>query len=257
MIELETVGRTLFATFSNPATLNSLDAAMAADLDRITATLRQDSELGLLVLQGEGRAFMAGGDVNAFHGDAETVSAAIDSIMLSLNAFIEAVASAPCLTIASVHGAVAGGGLSIMLACDLVVAAESTKFVFAYAALGTTPDGGLTQILPVLVGRHRAIELLLLPGSITASEAHGLGLVNEVVPDVERDARTRALIERLEANSLLANAQTKALIRSGEVASLREQLAAEKRSFQLCAAGNDFKEGVSAFLEKRHPNFER
>ncbi len=255
MIVLDRVGRTLFATFSNPATLNALDASMAAELDKISEMLRSDPDLALIVLQGDGRAFMAGGDINAFSGNEDSVADSIEAIMSSLNQFIEAVAASSCLVLASVHGAVAGGGLSIMLACDIVLAAADTRFIFAYSALGTTPDGGLTQVLPHIVGRHRAAGLLLASDPIGAAEAASFGLVNEVVPDGERAARTLAWVRRLEANSRLANSQTKALLRAGDQTSLREQLAAEKLSFQLCAQGDDFREGVAAFLEKRPPAF--
>lgn len=257
MIKLEHIGRTLFATFSNPATLNALDASMAAELDKLTSLLRSDRELGLVVLQGEGRAFMAGGDINAFRGDDTVVQATVGSTLSSLNAFVEALASTPCLILASVHGAVAGGGLAIMLACDLVLASDETRFVFAYATLGATPDGGLTHNLPAIVGRQRALGLLLASGPIGAEDALRLGLVNEIVPDAEREARTQALAERLVANSHLANAETKTLVRAAAKTSLREQLSAEKRAFLACAGGHDFKEGVAAFFEKRAPVFAR
>lgn len=257
MIKLEHVGQTLFATFSNPAMLNALDSSMATELDKLTSLLQSDRELELIVLQGEGRAFMAGGDINAFRGEDTAVQARVGSTLSSLNAFVEALANAPCLVLASVHGAIAGGGLSIMLACDLVLASDKSRFVFAYSALGATPDGGLTHNLPAIVGRQRALGLLLAADQIGADEALRLGLVNEVVADADRQARTRKLARRLVANSRLANAETKALIRAAAKTPLQEQLSAEKRAFLACASGADFKEGVAAFFEKRPPDFGR
>jgi 2-(1,2-epoxy-1,2-dihydrophenyl)acetyl-CoA isomerase len=161
----------------------------------------------------------------------------------------------PQPVVASVRGAAAGFGLSLLCACDLAIASHDSYFTAAYRNLGVTPDGGLSYALPRLVGSKKAMEILLLGERFGADEALRLGLVNRVVPDAELERATTALATALAAGPSLATRNGKRLIRQSLSQPLSVQLDAEAVSFAACAATTDFTEGVRAFLEKRPPNF--
>jgi 2-(1,2-epoxy-1,2-dihydrophenyl)acetyl-CoA isomerase len=245
-------------TFNRPKTMNALDLPMARALAEALVTLEEDREAKVVVLRGEG-AFMAGGDVKSFHQAAQQgsaqVRAAVGELIEAAHGAIETIARMHQPVIASVEGAAAGIGLSLVLATDLVVAAEGTRFTLAYSKIGTSPDGSSTYTLPRLVGSKKAMEIALLSDVFDAEEALRLGLLNRVVPAEDLAAETRALAERLAAAPTHALASTKALLRESFANDLPTQLEREKESFVDCAGTPDFKEGVAAFVEKRTPRF--
>ena len=153
------------------------------------------------------------------------------------------------------HGAVAGFGLSLMCACDLAIAAESSYFTSAYRHLGLTPDGGASYTLPRLIGLKKAMEIVLLGERFDAAEALRLGLVNRVVAETELDAATRQLAITLATGPVLALRNGKRLVNQALSQSLSVQLNSEAESFGACSATEDFAEGVRAFLDKRTPRF--
>jgi 2-(1,2-epoxy-1,2-dihydrophenyl)acetyl-CoA isomerase len=157
--------------------------------------------------------------------------------------------------VAQVHGAVAGFGMSLLMACDLAVAADDSYYTLAYILIGTSPDGGSTYGLPRIVGMKKAMEIALLGDRFDAATAERLGFVNRVVPAAELAGAARTLAQRLAAGPALAYAGTKRLLQQSLNSTLETQLQAEAESFARCASGPDFKEGVMAFVEKRKPNF--
>jgi 2-(1,2-epoxy-1,2-dihydrophenyl)acetyl-CoA isomerase len=163
----------------------------------------------------------------------------------------------PHPVVGCVQGAVAGFGLSLMNACDLVVAADDAYFASAYRQIGLTPDGGGSWSLPRLVGMRKAMEILLLGERFGAADALALGLVNRVVPAAELDAATSAVVQILATGPVLATRQAKRLVRESLSRTLSEQLDAEAASFAACAGTADFVEGITAFLQKRAPQFSR
>jgi 2-(1,2-epoxy-1,2-dihydrophenyl)acetyl-CoA isomerase len=173
----------------------------------------------------------------------------------AFHASIHNLRAMPKPVLASVHGAVAGGGLSVMLACDVAIAADDTQFTLAYSNIGTSPDGGSTWFLPRVVGMRKALELAFLPDMFPAEEARSLGLVNWVVPAADLAARTAALAERLSHGPTRAFGRTKALMNSTWEQPMAAQLDDELKAFAACAAESDFKEGIAAFVEKRKPRF--
>jgi 2-(1,2-epoxy-1,2-dihydrophenyl)acetyl-CoA isomerase len=173
----------------------------------------------------------------------------------ALNRGILALRSAPKPVIASVHGAVAGAGFSIMLACNLVVAAADTQFSLAYAKIGACPDGGATWLLPRLTGYQRAMELMLLADRVDAVALQQSGVVNRVVPAADLAAETEQLARRLSNGPARAYAETKTLANRALMSELPAHLAAEALAFARCASSADFAEGVSAFTAKRKPLF--
>ncbi|HLJ19476.1 MAG TPA: enoyl-CoA hydratase-related protein, partial [Stellaceae bacterium] len=157
--------------------------------------------------------------------------------------------------IAAVHGAVAGIGMSLVLAADLAIATEDARFTLAYCHLGTSPDGGSTFFLPRTLGMKRAMEVALLGDRLDARTALAWSLVNWVVPTAELSERTMELAHRLAAGPAQAYAGTKRLLGQSLASSLETQLQAEAESFARCAGTEDFVEGVAAFIGKRPPKF--
>lgn len=247
-------------TLNRPKAMNALDLPMARALAKALVDVENDSAVKAVVLRGEG-AFMAGGDVKAFHEAAQAgpaeVRAAVDELIGAAHGAIGTLARMPQPVIASVAGAAAGIGFSLVLATDLAIAAEGTRFTLAYSKIGTSPDGSSTFNLPRLVGSKKAMEIALLSDVFDADEALRLGLVNRVVPADDLAAETRALAERLVSGPAHALAHTKALLRESLVNDLASQLAREQECFVDCAGTEDFKEGVAAFVEKRAPRFGR
>jgi 2-(1,2-epoxy-1,2-dihydrophenyl)acetyl-CoA isomerase len=145
--------------------------------------------------------------------------------------------------------------MSLLLAADIAVAADDTRLAFAYGAIGTTPDGGLSWSLPRAVGLRRATEIALLGEPIDAQEALRLGLVTRVVARDELDAETAKIAARLAAGPTLAMGRTRALLRSSLRHTLAEQLALERENFIASAGTEDFREGVAAFVERRRAEF--
>jgi 2-(1,2-epoxy-1,2-dihydrophenyl)acetyl-CoA isomerase len=168
---------------------------------------------------------------------------------------ILALRRAPKPVLASVHGAVAGAGVSLIAAADVAIAAEGTKFTFAYSKIGTSPDGGATYFLPRLVGARKALELMLLSDTFDAQTALRLGFVNWVTGAERLGSETEAIARRLALGPTLAFGETKRLVNESHDRALAAQLDAEVEAFARCAATRDFAEGVTAFVEKRKPNF--
>lgn len=246
-------------TLNRPDALNTLDLAMMDALVDCTADLARDDAVHVVVVRGAGRHFMAGGDIRMFAGQLNeppaTRSAQFQRIVEGLHAAIENLHRMPHPVICCVHGAVAGFGLSLMNACDLIIAADDAYFASAYRQIALTPDGGGSWSLPRLVGTRKAMEILLLGERFTAAEALALGLVNRVVAAADLNMATNAMVQALAEGPLLAVRNTKRLVRESMGRTLSEQLQAEASSFGACAGTADFAEGITAFLGKRPPRF--
>jgi len=246
-------------TLNRPDALNALDPAMIDALIAHTAAVARDDSVRVVVLRGAGRHFMAGGDIRSFAerlGEAPAVrSEGFRRTIGRLHAAIENLHRMPHPVVGRVHGAVAGFGLSLMNACDLVVAAEDSYFASAYRQIALTPDGGGSWALPRLVGLRKAMEIFLLGERFGAADALALGLLNRVVPAADLDAATNAMVHALATGPALALRNAKRLVRESLSRSLSEQLDAEASSFAACAGTADFVEGITAFLAKRPPQF--
>jgi 2-(1,2-epoxy-1,2-dihydrophenyl)acetyl-CoA isomerase len=157
--------------------------------------------------------------------------------------------------VAAVKGAVAGAGFSLMLGCDLVIAAEGGIFTLAYCHLGTSPDGGSTWYLPRTVGMKHAMEIALLGDRFGPEKALELGLINKVVPADAFDAEVDKLAARLASGPTYAYGETKRLLLQSSTTSISDQLTAETQSFVKCAMSKDFRKGVMAFVDKQKPDF--
>ena len=226
-----------------------------------TAVIAADSTLRVVVLRGAGKHFMAGGDLRTFatrlDGEPTSRRSEFERIVSRLHAAIEQLQRMPQVVIAAVHGAVAGFGLSLACACDLVVAADDAYFASAYRQIGLTPDGGGTWSLPRIVGMRKALEIYLLGERFDAREAWRIGLVNRVVEPAALDATVGDIARSIVEGPALALRNVKRLLRESSGRSLSQQLHAEAESFADCAATDDFVEGIRAFFAKRPPRFTR
>jgi len=214
-------------TLNRPAFLNAMDFEMGARWRAVAHELTADETVEAILLDAAGPAFCAGGDVVAMGSSGATgsdVTGAAEVIHDGIRTFVES--STPI--VAAVQGAVAGGGLGLMLTADYIVASESARFVSKYANIGLTPDLGVSTLLPAAVGQRRALQLLLQDVTIDAATALDWGLVNEVAPDV--GSRAEAVARFWLASATGAFGQAKRLIRTGAHRSFAENLADEART---------------------------
>ncbi|MFL6050231.1 MAG: enoyl-CoA hydratase-related protein [Gaiellales bacterium] len=238
-------------TFNRPAVLNALDLTMherlAAALDRAARP-----DVRALVITGAGRGFCVGQDVGEFPRDAAAVA---ELLRQHFNPAVRALHGLRKPVIAAINGPAAGAGLALALACDLRLAAASASLVPAFAGIGLVPDSGLSHTLPRLIGSAVAFDWIVSGRRIAAPEAAAMGLVTRVVEDADLAAETDALATALAAGPTAAIGLTKQLIGRSLESSLDDQLDEEARLQAIAAAGDDFAEGVAAFLEKRPPRF--
>lgn len=242
-------------TLNRPQVMNALDAGMLHGLREAAERAERDASARVVVVRGAGPAFLAGGDVGLFHANLPRMAALVREGATEFHHAILALRRAPKPVLASVQGAVAGAGISLIAAADFCIAAEGTKFTMAYSKLGTSPDGGATHTLPRLVGNRKALELILLSDAFDAQTALRLGLANWVVGAEQLEAETESLARRLAQGATVAYGEIKRLVYAGADQSFAAQLDAEKEAFVRCAATRDFAEGVTAFVEKRKPEF--
>ena len=238
-----------------PQQLNAMDAALMAGLRDAAESVARDASVRAVVLRGEGPAFCAGGDVPLFKEHLADLSRMIVAWGRELHFALLALRRMDKPVLAAVHGAVAGAGFSLMCAADLVLAAEDTRFTLAYANIGASPDGGSTWFLPRLVGSRKAMELALLPDRFDATTAHGLGLVNWVVPAEKLAEETARIAARLAQGPTRAYAETKRLLNRSFANGIETQMEEELEAFARCARSADLAEGLTAFVEKRKPVF--
>lgn len=247
-------------TLNRPQALNALNQAMVTGFDEATAQVAGNDAVRAVVIEGAGPHFMAGGDIKFFHSILNDPDyrrrEILEGIIGRINESVIRIRSMEKPVLASVHGAVAGFGLSLMNACDLAIAASDSYFTLAYCRIGTTPDGSGTYGLPRLVGLKQAMEIALLGDRFDGETALRIGLINRTVPVDELAKATTDLAKRLAQGPTKALGRTKRLLNESLNRNLTEQLLAEQESFLACAMSRDFAQGVSAFIEKRKPVFE-
>jgi 2-(1,2-epoxy-1,2-dihydrophenyl)acetyl-CoA isomerase len=244
-------------TLNRPDRLNALDHDLAKALADTFESLDRDPALRAVTLTGAGRAFMAGGDIAVFESAGTDAPEVIGRLIAMFHRTIRAIRRLNAPVIAGVHGAAAGGGLGLALACDIVIASEDASFVPAYTKLGTNPDGGTTWTVTRLLGPQRALEWLMLGEPKNARAAEKAGLVNRVVPRDALAAEVDALARRIAAGPATAYASLKRLVDQAPYTPLERQLDSERDGFVKAAGTRDFQEGVRAFLERRQPRFEQ
>ena len=250
----EKKGAIAYVTLDRPKALNALNQRSWEELREVFEDARDDASVRGVILTGAGdKAFIAGADISELaHVTAveAEVSSSYGQEVLNL---IENLGKP---VIAAVNGYALGGGCETAMACSIRVASENAKFGQPEVKLGLIPGGGGTQRLPRLVGKGRALQIILSGEIISAQEAYRIGLVNEVVPAADLIARAEAILKQIFSNAPIAVKFSLEAVNKGLETSLAEALALEASLFGICAGTEDKKEGASAFLEKRAPQFQ-
>src|ERR1700754_1989529 len=236
-------------TLNRPGAFNSVNLAIAQKLERLAAEVEASDDIKVLVIEGNGRAFAAGGDLQTIGAAAaaDTIAPVVGELLQHYHAFITTLRRMPKIVISSVHGSAAGAGLSLAFVADLCIATDDAKFTPAYAKLGVSPDGGGTVGVVAAVGVRRAMQIYLAEDSFSAQQAHDWGLVAKVVPATELKAATRELALRLAQNDPAALAATKALIHRAHLTPIEQQLEAERDAIIACMHTDEFRIAVKKF----------
>lgn len=246
-----------FIRFNRPTALNAINVALARRWRDVVIEVCARDDVRVIVLSGEGRAFMAGGDLRAFHADPDGAADTARALIEPLNEGLIALANGDAPVIASVQGAVAGAGMSIALGADLCIAADDATFDMAYARIGASPDAGGSWHLPRLVGLRQAMSIALLSDRLSATQALQSNLVNRVVPAQSLASETEALAAQLSRGPTAAFGRIRRLLRGSLQHSLEQQLELECEAFAKGAETAAFREGVDAFVNKRVPDHSR
>jgi enoyl-CoA hydratase len=249
----ETRNAIAYVTVNRPKVLNALNMATMEELRRAFHSIKQDPEVRVVILTGAGeKAFIAGADINELARHNPVEAKAYTHRGQSVLNLIENCGKP---VIACLNGFALGGGCEIAMACTMRLASENAKLGQPEVKLGIIPGYGGTQRLPRLVGKGRAMQLVLSGEMITAQEAYRIGLVNEVVPAAELIPRAEAIAQKIIANAPLAVQWAMEAVNRGMEMTLAEGLFLEASLFGLCCATEDKREGTTAFLEKRAANF--
>jgi enoyl-CoA hydratase len=253
-ITYEVKGSIGYITLNRPKVMNALNRRTVEELDAAFHAAKEDATVKGVIVTGAGeKAFIAGADIaelSAINGELADEFSAKGQEMLS---FIETLGKP---VIAAVNGFALGGGCETAMACTIRIAAENAKFGQPEVKLGVIPGYGGTQRLPRLVGKGRALQLILTGDLIDAHEAHRIGLVNEVVSAADLIARCEAILKQIGANAPLAIRYSIEVVNKGVDTDLTSGLKIEAKYFALAAGTQDKKEGTSAFVEKRAPQFQ-
>ncbi|MFZ6004921.1 MAG: enoyl-CoA hydratase/isomerase family protein [Actinomycetota bacterium] len=240
-------------TFDRPEKKNAISHQMWDELHELASQLVGSTEDRCVILTGAGGSFCSGADLSGEGAGAEATHQLAN--MRRINAVVQAFHELPQPTIAKVTGVAAGVGMSLALGCDVVVASEEARFSAIFAKRGLSLDGGMSWLLPRLVGLHRAKELALFGDVISADEALRLGILNRVVPAGEVDAVVADLATRLAAGPPIALAMTKRMLNRAFEQSFEQSLDDEARCQTVNFGTQDTIEAISAFLQKREPRF--
>ena len=247
-------GATAYVTVNRPKVLNALNQKTWADLRTSFEDARDDAAVRGVIVTGAGdKAFIAGADISEL---ASLTAVEAEDSTRDGQAVLDLIENLGKPVIAAVNGFALGGGCETAMACTIRIASENAKFGQPEVRLGIIPGAGGTQRLPRLIGKGRALKLILSGEIINAEEAHRIGLVNEVVPSPDLIKRAEAILAQINSNAPLAVKFSLEAVNQGLETSQSEGLLLEASLFAICAASDDKREGTSAFLEKRAPQFQ-
>ena len=244
----------IFTIFLNrPEVFNSFNKEMAIELQEILDNARVDNSIRAIVLTGEGKAFCAGQDlVEATDPNGPELQSIVRD---HYNPIIQKIRTIEKPVIAAVNGVAAGAGANIALACDIVLAKESASFIQAFSKIGLIPDSGGTFMLPRLIGMQKALALMITGDKVMANEAEKMNMIYKAIPDDNFEEEVNKLALSLAHMPTKGIGLTKSAMNESWNNSLEEQLKLEEELQTIAGKTEDFKEGVSAFLEKRKPQF--
>jgi 2-(1,2-epoxy-1,2-dihydrophenyl)acetyl-CoA isomerase len=254
-LKVERDGAVLRLTMNRPDAANALSMAGAEALADAALMADEDETIRCVVMTGAGRFFCAGGDVAGMASAPEGQGPHLKRLAGAFHVGMTRLARMRKPLVTVVNGPAAGAGVSMAALGDIALAGASANFTMAYGAIGLSPDGGSTWLLPRLVGLRRAQEMALLNKRISAEEAAQMGLVTRCVPDEELAAEAEKVVAILARSASTALGNTRRLLLEGMDRSFEAQLEAELQSIALCASSPHGKEGIAAFVEKRKPDY--
>src|SRR5262245_16566194 len=250
---IDRVAEVATITLNRPEAFNALDLALGRELFHAALEVDEDPAIRCVVITGAGRAFCAGGDVRGFADNLPRIGVLMKELTTYLHGAVSRLCRSDKPVIMAVNGLAAGGGFSLALSGDLVVAAESARFTMAYSKIAATPDGSSSYFLPRLVGLRRAMELYFTNRVLTAREALDWGLVTRVVPDGELRTAVDTLSRELAQGPSKAFGGAKRLLHQSTWESLETQMELEAQSIAAMGHTVDFRAGVTAFANKQPP----
>lgn len=251
-IQVALSGGVLSLTLDRPDSLNSVVPELLAGLADALETAATDPRVRVVRLGGNGRGFCSGAGIGK--NDRGEGHRPLDTLMEG-NRAVKAIINMPRPVVAVVHGPAAGIGVSLALACDLVLAAEDTYFLLAFTKIGLMPDGGASALVAAAVGRARAMTMALLADRLAATEALAHGLISRVYPAEDLAAEAEKVIDRLLAGPAVAYAKTKQAINVATLGELDATMAHEVAGQALLLEADDLREGIDAFRQRRTPQF--
>ncbi|MEJ2864077.1 enoyl-CoA hydratase-related protein [Actinomycetospora flava] len=255
VVRYDVTGGVATIELDRPEAGNAIDPTMVEDLDEATFRAAHDPAVRAVLVRGTGRSLSVGGDLAFFAGNADDIPERLRWIIDRYHVTLDRLATLDVPVVCAVHGALAGGGLGLAHVADIVVAADDSRFAVGYGAIGLASDGANSWYLPRLVGMRRAQEMFLLNRMLTGPEALEAGLVTEVVPAAELAGRAQKLATTLAAGPTKAYGHMKRLLLASQDADLSRQLAEETRHMTASGATDDAREGITAFVERRRPEF--
>ncbi|WP_367107163.1 enoyl-CoA hydratase/isomerase family protein [uncultured Psychrobacter sp.] len=259
LVEYQTDSHIAIITMNNPKTLNAFSTKMKVAMMEALNKADDDKEVRVIVLQGAANNFSSGGDIGEMLDGGMETDVLTNKIDFMLKEIAEVSLKLRAIhkpIIAKLEGAVAGAAMNLALTCDFRIAADNAKFVQAFVNIGLIPDAGGTYLLNQLIGAAKTTELIMLGDKITADDMARLNLVNNVVSSDELDATVQALAMRLSNLPGKALASMKHMVNVHAFTGLNEALDMEVDQQNMMAVTDDFKEGISAFMEKRKPVYQ-
>lgn len=253
-LTVELADGVLAVTFNRPDSLNSLSEAMLTRLAEALEQAATDPAVRVVKLSGAGRGFSSGAGIGADDVSAKSAFAP-EAALDAANRAVRAIVALPKPVVSVVQGPAAGVGVSLAIACDVVLASEKAFFMLAFTKIGLMPDGGASALIAAAVGRIRAQRMALLAERITASEAYDWGLVTSVHAPEELDAAVAAVLSTLSSGPAVALRKTKQAINDATLTELEAAIAREREGQLILLTSKDFAEGTTAFQEGRKPTF--
>ncbi|MEW9674356.1 enoyl-CoA hydratase/isomerase family protein [Ammoniphilus sp. 3BR4] len=244
-------------TLHRPDAANGMNLELAKELMQVALRCDESPEVQAVIITGIGKSFSVGGDLRSFARQGADLPQHLKEVTTYLHAAVSRFTRMDAPVITAVNGVAAGAGMSLSMACDLVIASESARFTMAYTQAGLTPDMSSSYFLPRIVGLKRALELTLTNRVLSAQEAYQLGIVTQVVPDAEVLTHSYDLAAQLANEAKSALGAAKRLLHSGWNQTLETQMENETQTIAKMAQSEEGIEGIAAFLEKRTPDFNR
>lgn len=252
-ITYEVAGGVATITLNRPEVYNALNDGITYELQDVWKAVAKDDQVRVVVLTGAGKAFCSGQDLKAASGQEKR--SFMDSLQKRYNPIIRAMRSLPKPIVCRLNGVAAGAGCSLALACDMIIAAEEATLIEVFINIGLVPDSGSAYFLPRLVGMAKAFELCSMGSRVKAAEALQLGLVNKVVAADQLDAALKEYTDYFSQAPTKSIGLIKKMLAKSTTANLDEILEYEAYCQEIAGSTHDYKEGVTAFLEKRKPVF--